>query len=92
MCTTELGKAAKLAPEFKKRGVKMLGFSIDSVDSHNGWIKVTKKLKIFFIFFRFNIIKSFVILLYYIKACNEFAEPISAPLHLDNTALFEEMV
>lgn len=39
VCTTELGKAAALAPEFAKRGVKMLGFSIDSVESHHGWIK-----------------------------------------------------
>ena len=40
VCTTELGKAAALAPEFQKRGVKMIGFSIDNVESHNGWIKV----------------------------------------------------
>ena len=39
MCTTELGVAAKLAPEFAKRGVKMIAISCDPVDSHNGWIK-----------------------------------------------------
>ncbi|XP_076823165.1 peroxiredoxin-6-like [Clavelina lepadiformis] len=39
VCTTELGRAAELAPEFKKRGVKMIGFSIDSVEDHKGWIK-----------------------------------------------------
>nr|XP_002127186.1 peroxiredoxin-6-like [Ciona intestinalis] len=39
VCTTELGTAAQLKPEFDARGVKMIGLSIDSVDSHNGWIK-----------------------------------------------------
>ena len=39
MCTTELGRVAKLAPEFEKRGVKMIAFSINSVESHQGWIK-----------------------------------------------------
>ena len=39
VCTTELGVAAKLAPEFAKRGVKMIAISCDPVDSHNGWIK-----------------------------------------------------
>lgn len=37
VCTTELGAAAKLKPEFDKRGVKMLGLSIDPVDSHKQW-------------------------------------------------------
>lgn len=39
MCTTELGRAAKLAPEFKKRGVKMIALSCDDVESHCNWIK-----------------------------------------------------
>ncbi|KAM3914402.1 peroxiredoxin-6-like [Leptodactylus fuscus] len=39
VCTTELGRAAKLAPEFKKRGVKMIALSIDSVPDHLGWCK-----------------------------------------------------
>lgn len=39
VCTTELGRAAKLAPEFEKRGVKLIGLSCDSAESHNGWIK-----------------------------------------------------
>merc|ERR1719495_1643570 len=30
--------AQKLAPEFAKRGVKMIALSVDSVDEHNGWI------------------------------------------------------
>lgn len=39
MCTTELGRVAQLAPEFAKRDVKMIALSIDSPESHNGWIK-----------------------------------------------------
>jgi 1-Cys peroxiredoxin 6 len=39
VCTTELGRAAQLAPEFEKRGVKMIALSIDPPESHNGWIK-----------------------------------------------------
>lgn len=41
MCTTELGRAAKLAPEFSKRNVKMIALSIDSVQDHLSWCKVT---------------------------------------------------
>lgn len=39
VCTTELGATAKLAEEFKKRNVKAIALSVDSVDSHLGWIK-----------------------------------------------------
>ncbi len=38
VCTTELGTAAKLKPEFDKRGVKMIAVSVDPVDSHNTWL------------------------------------------------------
>jgi alkyl hydroperoxide reductase subunit AhpC len=38
VCTTELGFAAKLKPEFDKRNVKMIAVSVDDVKSHNGWI------------------------------------------------------
>lgn len=39
VCTTELGRAAALKPEFEKRNVKLLALSVDPVDSHNEWIK-----------------------------------------------------
>jgi alkyl hydroperoxide reductase subunit AhpC len=38
VCTTELGRAANLSEEFKKRGVKVLAVSVDDVDSHKRWI------------------------------------------------------
>ena len=37
VCTTELGAVAKLKPEFDKRGVKVLGLSVDPVDNHTKW-------------------------------------------------------
>ncbi|KAK6430909.1 peroxiredoxin 1 [Oleoguttula sp. CCFEE 5521] len=39
VCTTELGAFAKLEPEFTKRGVKLIGLSANTVESHGGWIK-----------------------------------------------------
>nr|XP_042125832.1 peroxiredoxin-6-like [Peromyscus maniculatus bairdii] len=39
VCTTELGRAAKLAPEFAKRNVKLIALSIDSVEDHLAWSK-----------------------------------------------------
>jgi len=38
VCTTELGMTAKLAPEWKKRNVKVIALSVDSEESHKGWI------------------------------------------------------
>lgn len=38
VCTTELGKTAALKDEFAKRNVKVLALSVDSVESHRGWI------------------------------------------------------
>lgn len=38
VCTTELGYTSKLAGEFSKRNVKVLALSVDSIESHNGWI------------------------------------------------------
>ncbi len=39
VCTTELGRAAALKPEFDKRGCKILGLSVDGVKDHKGWSK-----------------------------------------------------
>ncbi|KAF3918815.1 Peroxiredoxin-6 [Dactylellina cionopaga] len=38
VCTTELGAFAKLEPEFTKRGVKLIGLSANTIQSHSGWI------------------------------------------------------
>jgi glutaredoxin/glutathione-dependent peroxiredoxin len=39
VCTTELGAFAKLEPEFTRRGVKLIGLSANTIESHSGWIK-----------------------------------------------------
>ncbi len=37
VCTTELGYMAKLEPEFARRNVKIIGLSVDPVESHKKW-------------------------------------------------------
>jgi thioredoxin-dependent peroxiredoxin len=39
VCTTELGYMAKIKPEFDRRGVKIIGISVDSTGDHEGWAK-----------------------------------------------------
>jgi thioredoxin-dependent peroxiredoxin len=37
VCTTELGQMAKLAPQFERRGVKVIGLSVDATERHHRW-------------------------------------------------------
>ena len=39
ICTTELGCMAKIKPEFDRRGVKVIGLSVDPLDKHESWVK-----------------------------------------------------
>ena len=43
VCTTELGYMAKIQHEFDKRGVKIIGLSVDPVDSHGKWANDIKE-------------------------------------------------
>jgi alkyl hydroperoxide reductase subunit AhpC len=38
VCTTELGYMAKIKPEFDRRGVKIIGLSVDPLERHDGWM------------------------------------------------------
>jgi len=39
VCTTELGYMASIEPEFAKRGVKIIGLSVDPIENHEAWSK-----------------------------------------------------
>jgi alkyl hydroperoxide reductase subunit AhpC len=39
VCTTELGYMASIQPEFERRGVKIIGFSVDPTEKHSGWVQ-----------------------------------------------------
>ena len=39
ICTTELGYMAKIKPDFDRRGVKIIGLSVDPIDRHAEWAK-----------------------------------------------------
>jgi len=39
VCTTELGYMASIKPEFDKRGVKVIGLSVDPMENHDRWLK-----------------------------------------------------
>ncbi len=39
VCTTELGRVAKLKPEFDKRNTKVIALSVDPIQSHEAWVQ-----------------------------------------------------
>jgi alkyl hydroperoxide reductase subunit AhpC len=39
VCTTELGYMASIKPEFEKRGVKIIGLSVDPIENHDKWLQ-----------------------------------------------------
>ncbi|MBV9917114.1 MAG: redoxin domain-containing protein, partial [Solirubrobacterales bacterium] len=39
VCTTELGYMARIKPEFERRGVKIMGLSVDPVERHLAWAR-----------------------------------------------------
>ena len=43
VCTTELGYVARCKPDFDKRGVKVVGLSVDATDSHKRWAEDIKE-------------------------------------------------
>lgn len=44
VCSTELGYMASIKPEFDKRGVKIIGLSVDPVENHEKWIEDIKDI------------------------------------------------
>lgn len=54
VCTTELGAMAQYADKFAQRGVKLLGFSCDDVQSHKEWIKDIEAFNVLYLLFSYN--------------------------------------
>lgn len=45
VCTTEMGRFAELEDEFTRRGVKLIGLSVDTVEEHHKWIPQIEEFK-----------------------------------------------
>lgn len=45
VCTTEMGRFAELEDEFTRRGVKLIGLSVDTVEEHHKWIPEIEQFK-----------------------------------------------
>lgn len=45
VCTTELGELARRKGEFEARDVKMIGLSVDPIESHRGWVPDIEDVK-----------------------------------------------
>jgi alkyl hydroperoxide reductase subunit AhpC len=45
VCTTELGEAARLKPEFDRRGVRVMGLSVDGLAEHRAWSRDIEEVK-----------------------------------------------
>ena len=45
VCTTELGAFAKLEPEFARRGVKLIGLSANTIESHGGYVSMYSRYR-----------------------------------------------
>jgi thioredoxin-dependent peroxiredoxin len=45
VCTTELGYMASIKPDFDKRGVKIIGLSVDPVENHEKWAQDIEEIQ-----------------------------------------------
>ncbi|NQX81372.1 MAG: peroxiredoxin [Flavobacteriaceae bacterium] len=77
VCTTELGMVAKYKDEFERRNVKVIGLSIDSLESHLDWIKDINETQ--------NVTVNFPIIADNDKSISELYDMIHINEHINNT-------